>query len=194
MMNVTLYACAPDADHRHFGRAKYSKQCKLKTTSSSLAALAKAKLATMDAVLPNYVAESGVVERYKLFALLLAKSAPNMFSMEQCVWSFSKQKEGTARVVFWRQFNIQNAFTMKSSFCNAALAGSSLKDLHFNPEYYLQMGAKFCGALYDAASKTNEAKQRLLSAVKHLKAISMETQTVDGDNRRRCTRTSTRCN
>jgi len=155
MMNVTLYGCAPDADHKHFGRARKS--------SLAQTAAAKVKMAAMDAMVPNGNAH------FKLLPMLLALRAPNLFSMEQCVWTFSKQKEGTARVVFWRQFNIQNAFTMESSFCGATMG--SLKGFHFNVEHYLQMGAKFVAALYDVAADTNEAKVRLANAVKQLKAM-----------------------
>lgn len=192
MMNVTLYGCAPDADHKHFGRAKFPSKQRLKTqkskvSSKSTALSTKVKLAAMDALLPSYAIESLFVDRFKLFPMLLALRAPNMFSMDQCVWSFSKQKEGTARVVFWRQFNIQNAFTMESSFCGAALANSSLKGFHFNVEHYLQMGAKFCGALFDVSAETTEAKQRLLSAVKHLKA-NIQTYVPNGGEEENSTR------
>merc|ERR1719320_2253559 len=158
-MNVTLYGCAPDADHKHFGR------CRDRRKGAENMAAAKVKMAAMDAMVPNGNAH------FKLLPMLLALRAPNLFSMEQCVWTFSKQKEGTARVVFWRQFNIQNAFTMESSFCGASLSGSSLKGFHFNVEHYLQMGAKFVAALYDVAADTNEAKVRLANAVKQLKAM-----------------------
>ena len=107
-----------------------------------LAALAKTKLATQAVPLPNHVAKSA--EHYKLFTLLLARRAPNMFSMDQCVLGFSKQKEGMARVALERQFNIQNAFTMESSSYGAALPSSALKGFHVNPEHYLQMGAILC--------------------------------------------------
>lgn len=163
MMNMTLYGCSPDSDHKH--SRKYAK---MKSAFASL------KLASMDYFLPNYVTDTA--DRYKLFAYLLAQRASNSFSYDQCIWNISKQKEGTARVVFWRQFNIQNAFTFESTFCGSNLS-PNVKGFHFNTAHYLQCGAKFCAALYDICSDASDSKARIQSAIKHLKAM----QVANGD-------------
>ena len=159
MMNMTLYGCSPDSDSK--SSRKYAK---MKNAFASM------KLASMDYFLPNYVTDTA--DRYKLFAYLLAQRAPTMFSYDQCIWNISKQKEGTARVVFWRQFNIQNAFTFESTFCGSNL-GPNLKGFHFNTAHYLQCGAKFCAALYDICSDANDSRSRIQSAIKNLKAMQV---------------------
>ena len=74
MMTVTLYDCAPDADHKYKGaKYKVSQLSKLKRTSSSLAALAKTQLAKQDAVLPNYVARAPSATSYSRGCLRTAR-------------------------------------------------------------------------------------------------------------------------
>ena len=168
MMNITLYGCAPDSDHK--GSRRNNNLHKIKSFAS-------AKLASMDYFLPSYVNECG--DRYKLFAYLMSERAPNMFGYDQCIWNISKQKEGTARVVFWRQFNLQNTFTMESSFCGSNL-NYNLKGFHFNPSHYLEIGAKFCGALHDICGESNESKAKIQNAIKQLKL--MQAQNIESGN------------
>merc|ERR1712129_530428 len=87
----------------------------------------------------KYVSSLGdCADRYKLFAHLLSVRAPNTFSFAQTIWHISKQKEGTARAVIWKQFGIQNVYTLESSFCGSDLAGNgNMSGFHFDTRTYL---------------------------------------------------------
>lgn len=45
--------------------------------------------------------------------------APDLFSFRECKFKVRKSKEGTARVVMWRQMGVANSFTMEATFCGA---------------------------------------------------------------------------
>jgi len=170
LTNITFYGCAPDSD------------LKRRKASKLYAAGVSAKLAALDAVLPSMATDCS--DRYKIFAYLLTQRAPKMFSYEQCLWHFTKQKEGTARVVFWREFNVQNTFTMESSYCGSNL-DRNMQGFHFNTTHFLEMGAKFCAALYDLCSESFEAKNKVVTAIKYLKENQVQNTDANGGNHRR---------
>merc|ERR1711933_645596 len=117
MMNVALYGCSPFDNKSKCSPQKY--------------------FSSMDYVLPSSLSTSVMsaecADRYKLFARLLSDRAPNTFNFAQCIWNISKQKEATARAVIWRQFGIQNVYTLESSFCGSDMRGlGNLSGFHFD--------------------------------------------------------------
>jgi hypothetical protein len=67
-----------------------------------------------------------------------------------------KQREATARVVMWREFNLINSFTLECSFCGPT--NGLYKDCHFTISLLKSLGKQFCVTLIDYAS--NEGKVR----------------------------------
>jgi hypothetical protein len=84
----------------------------------------------------------------KEFLKLLAKSCP-FISYNQSSLKVTKDKEGTARVVFRRQFNVDKTFTLETSaYGSDALRDSD--DIHFTISHLGQIGESLirCIALY----------------------------------------------
>lgn len=48
--------------------------------------------------------------------MLLILKAPELFSFNGCKFGVRRCKESTGRVVFWRQFAIEQSFTLEVSF------------------------------------------------------------------------------
>jgi hypothetical protein len=84
---------------------------------------------------PDYVSKNLAI---KEFIKLLAKSCP-YFSHNQSSLKVTKDKEGTARVVFRRQFGVEKTFTLETS----VYGSDSLKDTddtHFSITQLNQIG------------------------------------------------------
>jgi len=73
----------------------------------------------------------------KIFPLMYSK-LNDCFNFEGCSFNIQKQKETTARVVMWKEFNLINSFTFECSFCgpNKGL----YKDCHFTITMLLELG------------------------------------------------------
>lgn len=54
----------------------------------------------------------------RVFPYIMSKLC-DYFSFEQCRFSMSKGKDGTARIAMFKELNISNIFTMEASFCGA---------------------------------------------------------------------------
>ena len=67
----------------------------------------------------------------RVFPYIMSKLC-DFFSFEQCRFSMSKTKDGTARIAMYKELNIPNIFTMEASFCGADKG--DLKNQHFNSE------------------------------------------------------------
>jgi murein tripeptide amidase MpaA len=67
--------------------------------------------------------------RERIFPFMFEKNA-EVFSYSDCAFSVQKSKEGTGRVVGWKELGIQNSFTLEASFCGADFG--KYADLHFN--------------------------------------------------------------
>lgn len=66
----------------------------------------------------------------RIFPLMLALNAPDLFSYRACNFKVQKSKAGTGRVVGFRELGLVNAYTMEASFAGAAV-GKYAKQ-HFN--------------------------------------------------------------
>ena len=84
----------------------------------------------------------------RLFPWLMSKKAPDLFSFRECKFKVRKCKEGTARVVMWRQLGVANSFTMEATFCGANF-GNIAKGRHFHCGDFEAMGRHFCEVLMD---------------------------------------------
>ena len=82
----------------------------------------------------------------KVFPFLLEKSA-DVFSFSDCAFAVQKSKEGTGRVVGWKEMGIQNCYTLESSFCGSDFG--KYQDLHFNTNMLQSIGPKFCETILE---------------------------------------------
>eukprot|EP00347_Sterkiella_histriomuscorum_P013611 403364056 len=93
----------------------------------------------------------------RVFPLMFSKLS-DQFSFEGCSFNIQKQKESTARVVIWREYQLINSFTLECSFCgpNKGL----YKDCHFTTTMLLDLGKYFCLTLNEYSDKDqSKAKQ-----------------------------------
>jgi hypothetical protein len=65
----------------------------------------------------------------RLFPYMIEKIG-EVFSYSDCAFSVQKAKEGTGRVVGWKELGIQNSFTLEASFCGSDFG--KYAELHFN--------------------------------------------------------------
>ena len=83
---------------------------------------------------------SNLTLKEKVFPWIFHKNCED-FDFGSSSFGIAKSKESTGRVVVFREFNIQNSYTLECSFCGPT-AGSN-KDCHFSIENLLEMGRKF---------------------------------------------------
>jgi cytosolic carboxypeptidase protein 2/3 len=82
----------------------------------------------------------------RIFPYMLEKQA-EVFNYIDCAFSVQKSKEGTGRVVGWKELGIQNSFTLEASFCGSDFG--KYADLHFNTSILQEMGHHFCENIID---------------------------------------------
>ena len=68
---------------------------------------------------------------------MMSKNCDN-FSYDGCSFVIQKAKEGTARVVIWKEFSLINSFTMETSFCGPTRG--LYKDCHFTISMLIEIG------------------------------------------------------
>jgi cytosolic carboxypeptidase protein 2/3 len=78
-----------------------------------------------------------ITTKEKIFPWLLNKNCED-FSYHCCLFGVHKAKEATGRVVVWKEFNIQNSYTLECSFCGPT-SGSRVGS-HFNMRDLIKMG------------------------------------------------------
>jgi hypothetical protein len=84
--------------------------------------------------------------RERIFPCMLSKCC-DIFSFKDSSFGVNKQKEGTARVVMWKELNIINSYTLEASFCGADYG--KYAEYHFNTEMLEDVGEKFCSTLFE---------------------------------------------
>lgn len=85
----------------------------------------------------------------RIFPLLFSKIYEN-FRFDSCNFKVQKEREGTARVVMWREFNLLNSFTLETTFCGPT--EGRLVNCHFSISTLKENGRQFCKALYEYSS------------------------------------------
>ena len=83
----------------------------------------------------------------RVFPRMLSWNSKQRFSYTDCNFAVQKCKEGTARVVMWREMNILNSFTMESSY--AGWSSKKCEGSHFGIPDLLSMGEEFCDTILD---------------------------------------------
>ena len=82
----------------------------------------------------------------RVFPKLLEKVS-EIFSFKDCVFGLQKSKEGTARVVLFKEMGIVNSYTLESSFCGSDFGKHA--DFHFSTEHYQEIGHNLCDAVLE---------------------------------------------
>ncbi|XP_065831156.1 cytosolic carboxypeptidase 2-like [Oscarella lobularis] len=82
----------------------------------------------------------------RVFPMMLHKNAPDKFLFSDCRFKVQKSKEGTGRIVMWREMGIMNSFTMEATFCGAK---SGHAGYHFSVADFELMGHHLCDTLLD---------------------------------------------
>ena len=96
--------------------------------------------------LPGTDPEHNLLSR--VFPKMMSLNAPDKFSYKYSTFTVHKSKEGTGRVVMWRQMGILNSFTMEATFCGSNLEGKC-HDRHFTARDFESMGYHLCDTLLD---------------------------------------------
>ena len=146
--NFVLYGVHPSFD----AKLKKKKIVKME---------AALKYESIDYILKEHDTQGNIlncIDRYKLFPYLLKLRAPTKFSFVNTKWSFTKQKEGTLRVVFWKNYHLQNCFTLESTYC-----GSQSSNILFNMNDYIIMGQCLNNALHDMIFNKNKVEYAILA-------------------------------
>uniref|UniRef100_A0A094ZI10 Cytosolic carboxypeptidase 2 n=1 Tax=Schistosoma haematobium TaxID=6185 RepID=A0A094ZI10_SCHHA len=97
----------------------------------------------------------------RIFPAMLSKNIPELFNFDKCKFAVQKEKEGTGRIVMWRE-GIINSYTLEATFCGTA--GNDLEDgYHFNFLDFEKMGSHFCDTLLDYIDPDHKKKFQLTS-------------------------------
>ena len=94
--------------------------------------------------------------RERIFPYMLEKQA-EVFSYIDCAFSVQKSKEGTGRVVGWKELQIVNSFTLEASFCGSDFG--KYADLHFNTSILQEMGHHFCENILEYMQVTGDPQK-----------------------------------
>ena len=71
--------------------------------------------------------------------------------IQDCLFAFRKEKANSARIVFHKEFNIKNSFTLENSFSGASQG--KFRGLHFNKHIFESIGQGVIRAIKDSIQK-----------------------------------------
>ena len=103
--------------------------------------------------------------RERIFPYILEKQA-EVFCYLDCAFSVQKSKEGTGRVVGWKELGILNSFTLEASFCGSDFG--KYADLHFNTSILQEMGHHFCEALIEYMQVDPKKLKSMISEIEDI--------------------------
>ena len=95
----------------------------------------------------NLAASGGFTSwtKVRLFPKVFASMTP-FFSYPDCKFKVEPEKQGTGRVVVWKEFSVTNSFTLESSFHAFQVSGQTYS---FKNEDYKDIGSKLLTSLYE---------------------------------------------
>ncbi|KAH9588386.1 Cytosolic carboxypeptidase 2, variant 2 [Schistosoma haematobium] len=107
----------------------------------------------------------------RIFPAMLSKNIPELFNFDKCKFAVQKEKEGTGRIVMWRE-GIINSYTLEATFCGTA--GNDLEDgYHFNFLDFEKMGSHFCDTLLDYIDPDHKKMEHIMEYLKN-RLVSMK--------------------
>jgi len=86
----------------------------------------------------------------RVWPYLLHKATP-VFEYDDCTFKVEKSKEGSARVVVWKETNVTNSYTLEMSLGGGSFGEKDAPDhpLHYEVADYVHMGQLLCCAILD---------------------------------------------
>ncbi|CAH8555610.1 unnamed protein product [Schistosoma margrebowiei] len=107
----------------------------------------------------------------RIFPAMLSKNIPELFNFDKCKFAVQKEKEGTGRIVMWRE-GIINSYTLEATFCGTA--GNDLEEgYHFNSLDFEKMGSHFCDTLLDYIDPDHKKMEHIMQYLKN-RLVSMK--------------------
>lgn len=100
---------------------------------------------------PTY-RENGEDTSYKILPYILDRVAP-AFSLQETKYQVEKIKEGTARVIVWREIGVINSYCMESTYCG--FDQGIYKNTHVSTHHLHEMGHRFCESVLQLALVPN---------------------------------------
>uniref|UniRef100_A0A5K4FEP0 Pepdidase_M14_N domain-containing protein n=1 Tax=Schistosoma mansoni TaxID=6183 RepID=A0A5K4FEP0_SCHMA len=82
----------------------------------------------------------------RILPYILSQQATSYFSFPNCRFTIHPSKEATSRVVFWREFEVINSFTLEATFNGSTLQNNNL--IKFEVDDFLKMGELLGDSLY----------------------------------------------
>ena len=83
------------------------------------------------------------------------------FSYYNCLFGLHKSKESTGRAVIFREFGIQNSYTLECSFCGPTQG--SHKNCHFSIDDLVGLGVNFAKTILEFSNqKVHKAQAPLI--------------------------------
>jgi hypothetical protein len=83
--------------------------------------------------------------RAQVFPRLLAAQPP--YAFESCCFKMAKAKDGTARVVVYRELGIRYSYTLEASFCGPDFGPGAFT--HFTSQLLETVGHQLCDGILD---------------------------------------------
>ena len=96
----------------------------------------------------------------RVFPRMLCKNAPDMFSFNSSRFVVQKSKEGTGRVMIWREAGIQNSYTLEATF--AGSTQGKLKGVQFSTSHLEHMGYHLCDTLLDYCDPDQSKTEKIM--------------------------------
>ena len=102
----------------------------------------------------------------KVFPRILNDVVPDLFSMVDSSFKVQKSKDGTGRVVCWKELGITNAYTLEASF-----QGPSMGDragMHFSMTDLEEMGEMFCKGILEYSNPNLERVEQVCRELEYM--------------------------
>ncbi|TNN16317.1 Cytosolic carboxypeptidase 2 [Schistosoma japonicum] len=96
----------------------------------------------------------------RILPYILSQQATSYFSFPNCRFTVHPSKEATSRVVFWREFEVINSFTLEATFNGSTIQKDCLTK--FEVDDFMKMGEMFAYSLskfYDVISNPVKLKE-----------------------------------
>ncbi len=73
---------------------------------------------------------------------ILMKNRCQVFCYKDCCFAVQKDREGSARIALWKDFNLINSYTLEVSFCGADFG--KYEFFHYNQDIFQEIAENFC--------------------------------------------------
>eukprot|EP00828_Plagiopyla_frontata_P003071 TRINITY_DN10789_c0_g1_i1.p1 TRINITY_DN10789_c0_g1~~TRINITY_DN10789_c0_g1_i1.p1 ORF type:complete len:218 (-),score=40.50 TRINITY_DN10789_c0_g1_i1:180-833(-) len=117
--------------------------------------------------------------REMVFPLLIRNSCP-VFQFKDCSFAIQKEREGSARIALWKDFNIINCYTLEVSFCGADFG--KYEYLHFNLEIYKEISWMFCHSIIDCFEPEQTKVKAVMEEIENMVVKQNEKKNVGDDS------------